>query len=421
MAQASNNHIENFIEIAKKLINEINKPEKEDKEFEEIVDQLCDQNDKISDRIKSFHLKLIHNQYMYIIEELLRQNKFQLLVKICIAYKEFLEKQNDINGNTYAIIRFYIGKCYAGLGKNKDAEKEFNEALKLVAPNDSCLNLNEEDFIERQNVYAGIKEDFGVMQMKMKKFDEAEKNFKEALPIYHRIDTSKYVDLNFRLGYIALLQHDYTSGIDTIKTMIEKRKDINFDEYPQIYHLLGILYSGVKNYDESIEWLEKNIRLPQNLFDNDWRDPICQLGEIYRKSGKSEKAIELFRHYNKKLYEQDELKFTLNGCFGLSCSLLDEDRYDAFNNECVPGINFLFEKAKIIPSEFENHKQSSPTSLQQLSNNQIYEMSSNNGYRRGICIIINNISFQAPNKWRDGSNIDALRLIDLFYKLKFKV
>jgi tetratricopeptide (TPR) repeat protein len=399
-----------------------NKP-KESKDVAIKMLQLCDQNSKNSHKIKSIHLGWIYDQYDEKIEILLSQNKFQLLVKICIAYKEFLEKQNDINGNLYAIIRFYIGKCYAGLEKNKDAAKEFNEALKLLDPNDSCLNLNREDFFKRQIVYAGIKEDFGIMQMKMKKFDEAVGNFKEALTIYELQDTSKYVYLNFRLGFIALLQHDYTSGIDRIKTMIEKKKDdINFDKYPQIYHLLGILYSRVKNYDESIKWLEENIRVPQNLWDNDWQDPICQLGEIYRKSGKSEKAIELFREYNRKIYEQDKLEFNLNGCFGLSCSSLDEDGNDVlFNDECVPGINFLFEKAKEIPSEFENHKQLPPTTVQQLSNNQIYEMNSNNEYRRGICIIINNISFQAPNKWRDGSNMDALRLIDLFYKLKFKV
>lgn len=350
---------------------------------------------------------------LLLVELLIDQVKFREAKVHCGELKELLKKRNDAKGIICANVRLYLGKCYTRLDKYSDAEKEFIKALKLIDP-----SLNDHT---HQLMYAGILEESGVMYMTMQKFDKAVDNFNKALPIFERLSTSQYVDLIFRLSYIDLIRHNYIKGAERIRSMIEKEnKRVNLNDYPQIYHLMGILASVMKNYDESIMWLEKNIALMKDKWDNDWQEPVCQLGEIYRKSGKSDKAIELFRMYNKAILEQHKLEFNLNGCYGLACSLLDNDKNGLLNDEVDRGIKFLLDKAKAMPSVFNYDKELLSTTVEQPFNDLVYAMN-NDENRRGFCVIINNVSFQSLKQWRDGSNVDALRLINLFDKLNYQV
>ncbi|MBI5296735.1 MAG: tetratricopeptide repeat protein [Chloroflexi bacterium] len=118
-------------------------------------------------------------------------------------------------------------------------------------------------------------------QNKMGKLDEGFASAKQAITLNQYNDEALNV-----LGDIQLLQHDWTSAIQTYKEII-KSNPYDFEAWKR----LGVCYINIKDFKSAQSSFEKTIQINPSEADA-WVD----LGDIYMKSGNNDLALSAYQN-----------------------------------------------------------------------------------------------------------------------------
>jgi tetratricopeptide (TPR) repeat protein len=195
------------------------------------------------------------------------------------------------------------GLVLQSLGKNDEAEKEFNKALGLlnssVKSDQEEANLynylgvlnwnkgNNELALEhlnrslsiRQRLYSNDNEeiaacynDLGLVYASMGKTEEAYKNYKEAQKIYEKVYGTNHPKTGLacnNLGIIAQKKGDYQEALSQFQNAITIYKGLYGDQHPNVafvYATIAQLHQEREEYDEALDFFEKALVIYQKVY-----------------------------------------------------------------------------------------------------------------------------------------------------------
>ncbi len=207
---------------------------------------------------------------------------------------------------------FYLGKIYAKQGKLEEAEKEFRKALELrpdrSEPRFELIDLYKtrgktkkvielyEEILQSNpgNVRAAMELGYYYHQQGMKK--EAEKYL---IKLGLRSLNEFEVIINVIQLYIDPKKYD--DALVVINGMLKGAPD-----NPDLHHLAGISYYGVKNNDMALFHFEKVT--PESRF---FQDAVVHVAFIYQDQQKNEKAIKFLSSAMEKDPDNPDFKYYL--------------------------------------------------------------------------------------------------------------
>jgi tetratricopeptide (TPR) repeat protein len=143
--------------------------------------------------------------------------------------------------------------------------------------------------------------DLGEIYMKLKVFDEAEKEFRAALttdpvyPVEEIIEQNReYARAHNNLGAILLEQNNFESA----KSQYEEALKIN-PQYPQAHNGLGMVYEGLGQRDKAIEQYKLALEMDENSAATNYN-----IGLAYKRENDLENSL---RHLKKakEIYGQE--------------------------------------------------------------------------------------------------------------------
>ncbi len=171
-----------------------------------------------------------------------------------------------------ALLRVRLGEAYAAAGRDQDAIKQFNSALKIEPKHTGAL-LN-----------------LGQVAMRNMRLADAEGYFKKVLEAtsgseFEAVSDRAEIAL-YQLGLIALQEKRYEDAIGRFKAALRIRKDAS-----DTYYYLGLALDGVGETEGAIKQLQIAV-----AFDPNFGQAHYYLGQLFTRQGDDLKASE---HYGR--------------------------------------------------------------------------------------------------------------------------
>ena len=188
-----------------------------------------------------------------------------------------------------------VGSVYLNQGKNAEARKHFERALKMRATypdtlanswNNLGLIAGREGRLDDAVTYfheaLGLSPDhsialnnLGGAYRQQKQWDEAKKTYERALAI-----DANDADANYGLGMVYAQQDDTPHAFERLQQALKARPD-----YPEALNNLGILYLRTKRRDEAVASFEQAIQAAP-----DFDQPYLNLARVHLIEGNKETA-----------------------------------------------------------------------------------------------------------------------------------
>lgn len=207
---------------------------------------------------------------------------------------EYYTKQIDIEANDY----YYInrGWCYIKLKKYKEAQKDFNLAIKMDSKNPYAYNGLAHTYKYQDEYEEAIKFFEKAIDMdyeyvyayrymsecyeNLKQYDKAEQTYTRAIEKFPE-DETLYLDR----GLLYSKQDKYDEAIKDYEKAIEL-----YPDFAYAYNNMGIVYRCLKQYKKAIELYQKAIRLyPQ------YAHAYNNIGLVYAELKQYKKAIASYK------------------------------------------------------------------------------------------------------------------------------
>ncbi len=173
------------------------------------------------------------------------------ILRICAKMENFYSKKKDFKKHIGILIK--AGKILKRIGKNDEAILNFNRAIKLSTENNKEL------------LKAEALNFLGSSEISARKYDKAEKAYKEALEIVRRqndLGLECKIQGNIGVLYVnkgklnkALLNYEKTLNI------ARRTEDIK-DEVTVLYNI-GAIKAQMKNYDEARKYFENSLEIAE--------------------------------------------------------------------------------------------------------------------------------------------------------------
>lgn len=232
--------------------------------------------------------------------------------------------------------------------------KKFDEAFKYIKEAEFILQKNEyNDQTNIYNVYGEILAETG-------ETDQAEKYFREALKFIYAAQTSSKANLYLNFGKLLISQKRYNEAIpllqDGIKISIEEHNNIFIK---QLYESLSVSYSGINNFERSLEFFKRYHEETTRFFNEESERSINELKvqfDTERKENEAKQAkLELINKARKQQYLLIILLITITVSVYLYILYLHKNRlYRRIilsNKESIKREDDLREQLKCIKSE----------------------------------------------------------------------
>ncbi len=231
---------------------------------------------KISQNV---HIKYPYNTRINSLLDLLKkynsnianQNNLNSLLNDLVCKEQYLEivKYSEIlkNMTPQSLVQLSIlAKAYYEIGRYK-------EAISVV---EQCINLDRKN----ANNYA-LK---GYIQLKLKKIDKAEINFKKSIKLKKDFENAYIV-----LGSLYFANNNYNAAIQLFKSALKFLPNNH-----KIFNNLGFALIKLERFSESIRFLERSIQINQNNF-----DALNNLALSYLHLNEIDKSINISLKLNK--------------------------------------------------------------------------------------------------------------------------
>lgn len=212
---------------------------------------------------------------------------------------------DDVNDERKGKIIGTLGNLCYNLGKFKEAEKYYEEALKFYIK----LAKKDESYMK---YVAGVLNNLGNLYYATGKPTEAEKAFRDALII--RQDINDKEGLATTLSCLGLLYSsiaDYEKAKEYYERALLIRMELHKNDVKSLYNLgmvlnnLGTIYNALNDTEKAEESYKKAIETYKDLLSREERveDMLCgamnNLASLYLEVGKTEEAEELLNEIKK--------------------------------------------------------------------------------------------------------------------------
>jgi len=233
--------------------------------------------------------------------------------KALTYYKEVvLNNPND--GVTY----YYMGECARAVGRFDDAIAFLDEAIRLQ-PN---------------NLEVGVT--LATLYIEKKDFQKAEDVLRVTL-----VSHTDVVPIHFSLGLILKEQGKTESALAQFNRVVQLDENHvqGFYELAECCMELGFLNQAEPFYAKA------------SKLNPDFSEPALKLGDLYRKQGKDNDAVIMYRHWIEmkspyiKNFQEEELKEYIN-----ICDILAEHFTQQGNK--AEALNYLNKKAELTKANF---------------------------------------------------------------------
>lgn len=189
------------------------------------------------------------------------QNDYENAIK----YFKILLINNDMKDREKNEIRYYLARCYAGLGDKNSSD----EYLKLIDT--------------KSEYYEKAIYDSGTTYLSSEKYQYAEEEFQKII----QLNGKYYDDAILSMALLSYNKGDYNRSIAYLNqySQIKGRKNVVFMNY-----LFGSSYYKLKQNDVATRYFEATSK--DNKMDSYGRKAALNLIEIYSNLGESQKAQE---------------------------------------------------------------------------------------------------------------------------------
>lgn len=164
----------------------------------------------------------------------------------CINYTNDVIKEYNVTKESiyYGRLLYNIGLCYVNLEVFNNAKDLFEHSITYLKPL--------KDFYYLSNCYMNLN----LIYFTDKDYYQAEESIKKALNYFrqsHINDPFTEIILYYRLGFNYYKQQKYNYAIDKLLYALELSKQYScYYKSGEIHMLLGIIYSYLKKYEDSI-------------------------------------------------------------------------------------------------------------------------------------------------------------------------
>lgn len=196
-----------------------------------------------NERKKNIELAFEHSIYLY------RNKEYDN----CITYIKNMLREFDCSSDKiyYPRILNTLGRCYVYINKSKDAQKTFEECIKL-------LDMNK-DYYYLIVSYLNL----GYIYFNNSRFEDAEKLSRKAIELLSNSHTDNElieIKLYYVLGYSLYKQHKYIEAMPPLLYSLDISKEYNcIYNAGNIHMLLGLVYERNNDIKKAIYHTQKSI------------------------------------------------------------------------------------------------------------------------------------------------------------------
>lgn len=196
--------------------------------------------------------------------------------------------------------------CYSKLGDQPGLGRALsnlgNANLDLGKPNEALLYLEKATQIDHQyhdksNEAVGLLS-LGDVYITLREIDKAIDLIMQALDVHKQFsDVSNEATALYKLGQCYRILNNYEKSLHYLEEsskMFQALDDIEF--VGRTYHEIGQVYLAQENVEQALIYLENAIKIARNCGQKSSEALASwSLGELYKKLGKTEKALELMK------------------------------------------------------------------------------------------------------------------------------
>lgn len=231
-------------------------------------------------------------------------------------YEEALKRASVLFGaetTEMARMMIYLGHCYNYTG--------FQERSMAIL--ERALAIQQKKTIPNQEEIAGTYMALGSCQQTLKKYENALAYYEKAVELRLKINSPRLAYAYSKMGQICLENLDYGKSLDYFQKESEVltfHKLVNGSTYAFNCRDFGLAYLGLKEYEKSIQWLEKARLLFQgpDQAENsgmgmglDQCYIVFHIGRAKSASGAYEEALQLFLENQKMLHRLFDSEYPL--------------------------------------------------------------------------------------------------------------
>jgi signal transduction histidine kinase/DNA-binding response OmpR family regulator len=243
-------------------------------------DSICAKNDSL--RISSFRAKI----YNYLGYAVRKTHGYDKTLEYYLKSKELYKKLNDTHGEQE--INIGLAQLYTNEGKYIEALPLLNEAVKFQKTN------------AKDNAYTYAIICRGYLLIKMKRFEEAERDYQEYYDIsFQGNDITKK---KWAMGYLAYLyksKKDYNKAEQFYNKTLDMCKDDYDSNKLSMYEEIIDLYKETDNTNKLVETYSEYIKLRDTLDKENKNKEIFELETKYQTE-KKEQEIKLLSEVAQK-------------------------------------------------------------------------------------------------------------------------
>jgi len=243
-----------------------------------------------------------------------RENVPMVLANLYFQEKEFqkaatlLEEYIKVKPENF-LAHIYLGRVYEELGKNSEAAKEYEAALKEREEDEILITLDNlydklgekeksievlEKFLSRNPDYPKVRERVALLYLSINNYEKALDNYEHLLDQY-----PENKELKFKYILIAIDGGFYEKA----KAPLEELLSSDPNNQKALY-FAGLLYKETKEWDKAITYLSK-------VTDREYeKSAKLYLSVCYEKKGDTNKAFQVLKDYWEKEHD-DEIGYYL--------------------------------------------------------------------------------------------------------------
>jgi len=243
-----------------------------------------------------------------------RENVPLVLANLYFQEKEFqkaatlLEEYIKVKPENF-LAHIYLGRVYEELGKNSEAAKEYEAALKEREEDEILITLDNlydklgekeksievlEKFLSRNPDYPKVRERVALLYLSINNYEKALDNYEHLLNQY-----PENKELKFKYILIAIDGGFYEKA----KAPLEELLSSDPNNQKALY-FAGLLYKETKEWDKAITYLSK-------VTDREYeKSAKLYLSVCYEKKGDTNKAFQVLKDYWEKEHD-DEIGYYL--------------------------------------------------------------------------------------------------------------